>query len=30
MGVFAWGNIPHEKAMRTVKYFVENVMPSPR
>jgi len=29
MGVFAWGNIPHEKAMRAMKHFVGEVMPSP-
>ncbi len=30
ISVFAWGNIPHEKAMRTMRYFVDEVMPSPR
>ena len=26
---FAWGNIPHEKALRSMKYFVDEVMPGP-
>ena len=30
ISVFAWGNIPHEKAMRSMKYFVDKVMPGPR
>ncbi len=30
ISVFAWGNIPHEKAMRSMRYFVEEVMPGPR
>ena len=30
ISVFAWGNIPHEKAMRSIKYFVEEVMPGNR
>lgn len=29
IGVFAWGNISHEKAIRTMRYFVDEVMPSP-
>ena len=27
VSVFAWGNIPYEKAMRSMKYFVDEVMP---
>ena len=27
ISVFAWGNIPHEKAMRSIRYFVDEVMP---
>ena len=27
IGVFAWGNIPHKNAMRSIRYFVEEVMP---
>ena len=27
ISVFAWGNIPHKNAMRSMKYFVEEVMP---
>ncbi len=30
ISVFAWGNIPHEKAMRSMKYFADEVMPSER
>jgi len=29
IGVFAWGNISHEKSMRSMRYFVREVMPSP-
>ena len=29
ISVFAWGNIPHEKALRSMKYFVDEVMPGP-
>ena len=29
VSVFAWGNIPHEKAMRSMQYFVDEVMPGP-
>ena len=29
ISIFAWGNIPHEKALRSMKYFVEEVMPGP-
>jgi hypothetical protein len=28
IGVFAWGNIPRDNAMRSMKYFVDEVMPS--
>ena len=28
ISVFAWGNISHEKAMRSMNYFVNDVMPS--
>ena len=30
ISVFAWGNIPYEKARRSMKYFVEEVMPGPK
>ena len=30
ISIFAWGNIPHEKALRSMKYFVDEVMPGPR
>ncbi len=30
ISVFAWGDIPHEKAMRSMRYFVDEVMPGPR
>ena len=29
ISVFAWGDIPHEKALRSMKYFVDEVMPGP-
>jgi len=30
INIFAWGNIPHEKALRSMMYFVDVVMPGPR
>ena len=30
ISVFAWGNIPSENAMRSINYFVNDVMPGSR
>jgi len=30
VSIFAWGDIPHEKAMRSMRYFVDEVMPADR